>query len=380
MRGVAGPEDDLNEPFDAAKALDLLAGEDLDGDDGGAHDVSLTEAQLDALAVLPGVVGALVARDVPTKLLERDAKYKRRALAESTRLAYAQDWGRWTGWCAAYGFLPMPAGERELRLFLLELSDEGIALGTLERVFAAIRAVHAQLDRPLPTMPSVRNVIRNLRRERDSKPIAKAPLLASALLRVREVLPKTAIGVRNAAILLLGFSAALRRSEIVALEVRDLRFTAPEGVVVTLRKSKTDQEGEGREIGVPYSDNPDVCPVRALQAWLEGAEIDHGRVFRKLFSVGPGRYMVGEGGISAGLIATVVKDFAERVGLDPKEFAGHSLRAGMVTQASLDGIPIDKIMAVTGHTSPQMVMRYVRHADPFSGMGNKGLLDDKGKA
>jgi integrase len=169
---------------------------------------------------------------------------------------------------------------------------------------------------------------------------------------------------------LLGFAGAFRRSELVNLEVADLEFTR-DGLTVTLRRSKTDQDGAGRKIGVPYGSNPETGPVRTLQAWLETAGIAAGPVFRSLNRHG----QVQPAGLAGIDVARVVKKLAERAGLDPGKYAGHSLRAGHATAAAIAGASERSIMAQTGHRSVQMVRRYIRDGSLFreNSAGKLGL-------
>jgi len=168
------------------------------------------------------------------------------------------------------------------------------------------------------------------------------------------------IGARDRALILLGFAGALRRSELVGPDVEDCAF-GKDGLTVTLRRSKTDQEGQGRKIGIPYGSNPETCPVRTTQAWIEEAAITTGPLFRSLNRHGqsqPGRL----GGID---VARVVKKLALRAGLDAAKYAGHSLRAGHATGAAMAGASERSIMNQTGHRSLQMVRRYIRDGSLF---------------
>jgi site-specific recombinase XerD len=158
-------------------------------------------------------------------------------------------------------------------------------------------------------------------------------------------------GVRDRALLLLGFAGAFRRSELVALDVADLSFTA-RGVEVTIRRSKTDQEGAGRVVAIPLGSQAETCPVRSLRAWLEAAGIEAGSIFRAVNRWG----RVG-GRLADRDVACTVKRAAERAGLDPAAFSGHSLRAGLATSAALAGKSDRAIMATTGHKSRAMVDR-----------------------
>jgi integrase len=163
------------------------------------------------------------------------------------------------------------------------------------------------------------------------------------------------------ALLALGFAGAFRRSELVALDVADLEFSRA-GLIVTLRRSKTDQEGRSRRLGIPYGSSEPTCPVRSLQVWLESASILDGPVFRSLdrfHRVQPRR-------LSDKAVALVVKRRAKAVGLDPARYAGHSLRAGLATSAAAAGASERAIMSQTGHRSADMVRRYIREASLFA--------------
>ncbi len=178
------------------------------------------------------------------------------------------------------------------------------------------------------------------------------------------------IGVRDRAMVLLGFAGAFRRSELVALDVEDCTF-GKDGLTITLRRSKTDQDGAGRKVGIPYGSNPDTCPVRTIQTWLEMAGIDSGPLFRSINRHGKVR----EGRLSGIDVSRVVKKLARRAGLDPAKYGGHSLRAGHATSAAIAGATERSIMKQTGHRSVQMVRRYIRDGSLFreNSAGKLGL-------
>jgi integrase len=168
------------------------------------------------------------------------------------------------------------------------------------------------------------------------------------------------IGVRDRAMILLGFAGAFRRSELVGLNIEDCEF-GKDGLTITLRRSKTDQDGEGRKIGIPYGSNPETCPVRTVQGWMEQATITIGPLFRSITRHGrlrPGR-------LSGIDVARVVKKLAVRAGLDAAKYAGHSLRTGHATTAAIAGASERSIMNQTGHRSVQMVRRYIRDGSLF---------------
>jgi integrase len=167
------------------------------------------------------------------------------------------------------------------------------------------------------------------------------------------------IGIRDRALLLIGLAGSFRRSELVALNVDDVQVIG-DGLVVTLRRSKTDQEGEGRKVGIPYGSNPETCPVRALRAWQEASGIEAGALFRSVSRHGK----IG-GRLSGFAVAIIVKRYAGAVGLEAAGYSGHSLRAGLATAAAIRGASERSIMAQTGHKSAAMVRRYIRDGSLF---------------
>jgi integrase len=175
--------------------------------------------------------------------------------------------------------------------------------------------------------------------------------------------------LRDRALVTLGWLGAFRRSELVALDVGDVRFT-DEGLIVRLATSKTDQEGQGVEKGIPYAGNPATCPVRSLRAWLEAARLESGPLFRPVTRHG----QLGERRLSDRAVALVVKRLAARAGLEPAVFAGHSLRAGFATTAAQRGKSLDAIMRQTGHKSERVARGYIRHATLFTDNAATGLL------
>jgi integrase len=180
------------------------------------------------------------------------------------------------------------------------------------------------------------------------------------LRRMIAQLPETLIGVRDRAILLVGFAGAFRRSELVALNHDDVEFTR-DGLVISIRRSKTDQEGAGRKIGIPYGSNPATCPVRSLQDWIECGDIKEGPLFRPINRHGQiaGRRLSGEA------VAEIVKRYATKAGMNANQFAGHSLRSGLATSSAAAGASERAIMNQTGHRSVMTVRRYIRDGNLF---------------
>jgi integrase len=185
------------------------------------------------------------------------------------------------------------------------------------------------------------------------------PILREDLLAMVADLSGTK-GIRDRALLLLGFAGAFRRSELVSLDVADLEFV-DRGLFVTLRRSKTDQEGAGRKVAIPFARGP-MCPVRATKVWLEYAGITEGAIFRPLSR----HEGVSAGRLSSAAVALVIKHRTRQIGLDPTKYSGHSLRAGLITSAARLGVSVWKIKAQSGHRSEAMVSRYVRDEDLFN--------------
>ena len=283
------------------------------------------------------------------------AGYIAAAIADNTRRAYRQDLDDFQRWGGA-----IPCPPEMLAAFI---ADRAATLSphTITRRVVGISRAHTSQGLADPAKNDlVRMVLRGIRRKNGKPQRQAAPLLKQDLLAILPLMTGTK-GLRDCALILLGFAAALRRSELVALNVEDLNFVR-EGVVVHLRRSKTDQEGEGRTIGVPYG-RTSACPVKAVRAWLDAAQITTGPVFR---SVGKGGG-IGTDRLTAQSVALIVKRYAEAVGLSAPAFSGHSLRSGLVTSAAQAGVATHKIMAQTGHRSVEMVNRYVRDANLFEG-------------
>lgn len=294
--------------------------------------------------------------------------YLAAASAANTRKAYASDFGHFADWCACHTHTPLPAAPLVVAQYLAQLADAGLKASTIVRRAAAIRAAHKAAGHEPPTnSEGVRATLRGIRRTRGVRPERKKPATASALSRMIEAQPATLAGLRNRALLLLGFAAALRRSEIVDLKVNDLE-RRPRGLIVTIRRSKTDQEGRGQTIAVP--NGAKLKPVDAVEAWLAAAHIAEGPLFRSVDRHGH----VGTDVLSTWAVARIVKRAAAAAGLDPALFSGHSLRAGFVTSALADGVDPLKIMQVTRHVDPKMLAVYDRRERDFDGHAGGGFL------
>lgn len=291
-------------------------------------------------------------------ITERASALAALGIAPATRRAYASDWRAFVAWCASVGMNALPATPETVGLFLAAEADR-LALATLERRLATIATTHRAAGMRLDTRhPSIRAVLRGLRREKGIKRRQVEALSLSAVRMLVATCCNNILGIRDRALLLLGFSAALRRSELVTLEVGDLLFFQ-EGLQITVRRSKTDQNGAGQDIAISRTGTP-TCPVAAVEAWLAAVAIDSGRLFRRIDRHGH----VGEF-LSDRAVALIVKKRAGAAGLEPALFAGHSLRAGFATAAAAAGIEERDIAEVTRHRSVTVLRAYIRRGAAF---------------
>jgi site-specific recombinase XerD len=304
-----------------------------------------------------------------TATLELAADFAKASKAKATQDAYESDFRIFESWCRPRGLNPLPASAESLCAFLADQASLGKRASTLGRRLAAIRYFHCAAGFDTPTGDEkVKTVLSGIRRTIGAAPVRKKAATSDLVL---SMIPRgdSLRELRNRAILLLGFAGAFRRSELVALNVDDIEKTA-EGMLVTLRRSKTDQEGLGRRVAIPRGEI--ACPVAALRAWLDDAGITEGAIFRRVLNKRTQR--VTERRLAARNVAAIVKQGAARLGFDPSTFAGHSLRAGFVTSAVKRGANLIKITDVTGHRSLEMLKTYSRDAEAFVGHAGAGLL------
>ncbi len=289
--------------------------------------------------------------------------------ARATVHHYLIDWQQFCAWCQEQGVRAFPASPDTVILFATDLTKNGERkVSTIQRKFSAISKLHLHLGVPSPThAPIARQFLSGLRRELGVAVTRKKPVMVDDLKLIIQSLPNTLIGTRNRCILLLGFAGAFRRSELVALNTNDFE-TTKEGLVVAIRRSQTDQIGEGRVIGIPYGTG-NTCPVHAVQDWLDASKIQSGAVFRQVNRHGqilPGR-------LSGEAVALVVKQYVEQLGFDPGRFAGHSLRAGLAVSAAAHGKSERSIMKQTGHKISESVRRYINDGQLFRDNAVEGL-------
>lgn len=318
----------------------------FDGGPGAVPGLAVPETT----AALPALAEAAV----------RAREFARNARAGATLRSYANAMRDFSAWATARGLPAMPAAPETVGLYLADRAKT-LKVGTLGVRLAAISVAHRLAGHRLDTRhPAIRETLAGIRRAFGTAPTRKAALTVPQLRAMVEGLPDTNAGRRDKALLLLGFAAALRRSEAVALDAADIAF-GEAGMTVLIRKSKTDQEGEGASLGVPFGRRESTCPVRAMRRWLEAAQIAEGPVFRP---VRRGDRVVA-GRLYARGVAEIVKRAAAAIGLDPAALGGHSLRAGFLTAAAEAGAPEHAIMRQSRHKSVAVARTYIRHGSLF---------------
>ena len=296
------------------------------------------------------------------RLHEQARVFLRASKAPSTLRAYRSDWDHFTAWCEGRKASFLPAAPETVALYLVALAETHRP-STLTRRLTSIAKAHSAAGHPSPA--SLQNAIvaetlQGIRRTLGTAQPGKTALLTADLVQVLAHLPPGLAGVRDRALLLLGYTGALRRSELAASTLEDLAWVA-EGAVLNLPWSKTDQEGQGRKVAIPRGAHRATCPVTALKDWLAAAGITEGPIFREVDRHG----RVGKVAIHRDTVGAIIKRAVGRAGFAEEGFAGHSLRAGFATQAARNGASAFDIMRQTGHRSITTVSRYVRDAQIF---------------
>jgi integrase len=312
---------------------------------------------------------------LPAGLTDVDAARITAAIAaartESTRTVYAQAWSQWERWCAARGIPALPGDPLALCAYLTERAEAGKATGTLDMSCTAIRHVHRMCDVEDPVAAeAVRQVRRGLMRTYGAAPRRLArPLTVEEIRQILAGIDRsTLIGIRDAAIILLGYASALRRAEIVALTLADVEHK-PAGLLLNIRKSKMDQEGHGQLVAVAHGQHAMTDPVAALGAWGTVRGGTAGALFTRIWSS-----TVSLEPISGHVVSRMLRARAEAAGLDGTRITAHSLRAGHATAAALAGVPRDRIAAQTRHKDlTVLVNRYIRPLEALANTSSKDL-------
>ena len=279
-------------------------------------------------------------------------KNLRNSKSLNTLRAYQSDFNDFSLFCSRNGFDSMPTQPKILALYLTELSSKS-KFSTLKRRLASISILHKIKGHYIDTKhPIIMENLMGIKRVKGSNQKGKKPILISNLKQlinaIDESNEKNIRKSRDKAIILVGFSGGFRRSELVNIEIEDVEFVE-EGVKIYIKRSKTDQSGEGMIKAIPYFDNNQFCPVIALKNWLKILDKSQHKIFN----------------ISDKNVALIIKKYANLAGLDSKKYAGHSLRSGFATSTAESGAEERNIMAMTGHKSTEMVRRYIKEANLF---------------
>ncbi|MCJ2064357.1 tyrosine-type recombinase/integrase [Methylobacterium sp. J-088] len=317
------------------------------------------------------------AAKLPTEAAAIVRAYQQASKARATVRAYTSDAKVFQAWCARYGFRSLPATPEAVSGFLVAEAEAGRSASTIGRRLAAIGYAHKLAKVADPTDDEdVRATMKGIRRRVGTAPNQKAAATVDVLQMLLARTPDTLTGKRDRALLALGFAGAFRRSELVALDVADLRED-PEGLRVLVRRSKVDQEGRGFEKAIPTGRY--IQPVRLVREWLAAAAITEGPVFRPVSRSGRVRgncaQLVSQPArLTDRSVANIIKAYCTAAGLDASTFGAHSLRAGYITSAAERGADLARIMDQSGHRDPRTVVGYIRRANAFREHSGSGFL------
>jgi len=285
--------------------------------------------------------------------------------ANNTLRAYKSDFNDFSLFCVKNGFKSLPSDPKVVSLYLTYLSSKDAKMSTLKRRLVSIGVIHKLKGHYLDTKhPSIIENILGIKRRKGSIQLSKKPLLINDLKELINAIDKQKKEeikkFRDRSIILIGFSGGFRRNEIVSLDYEDLDFVT-EGLKINLRRSKTDQFGEGFKKALPYFDSSQYCPVVSLKKWIEVSKITSGPVFRR-FTKGS---RLSNNRLTDQTVALLIKEYLKLAGIDSKNYSGHSLRSGFATSAAESGAEERNIMAMTGHKSTEMVRRYIKEVNLF---------------
>ena len=285
--------------------------------------------------------------------------------ANNTVRAYNSDFTDFCLFCTQNGFKSLPSEPKIVSLYLTHLSTKDIKMATLKRRLVSIGVIHKLKGHYLDTKhPAIIENIMGIKRRKGSIQKSKKPILINSLKKIINVIDnqqrEEIKRIRDRTIILIGFSGGFRRNEIVSLNHEDLDFV-PEGLKINLRRSKTDQFGEGTLKALPYFDNSQYCPVISIQKWIKISNIVSGSLFRRFIKGSK----LSEKRLTDQTVALLIKEYLKLAGIDSKNYSGHSLRSGFATSAAESGAEERSIMAMTGHKSTEMVRRYIKEANLF---------------
>jgi len=285
--------------------------------------------------------------------------------ANNTIRAYRSDFKDFSVFCAKNSFKSFPTDSKIVALYLTYLSSKGAKISTLKRRLVSLGVIHKLKGHYLDTKhPIIIENLMGIKRKIGSFQQGKKPILINQLKSIINVIDNEKTEeikrVRDKTIILIGFSGGFRRVELVSIDHEDLEFV-PEGVKIIIRRSKTDQFGEGMIKGLPYFSNQTYCPVLHLKKWLELSNIISGPIFRK-FNKG---FNLSDNRLTDQSVALLLKSYLTEAGIENKNYSGHSLRSGFATASAESGADERSIMAMTGHKTTQMVRRYIKEANLF---------------
>ena len=285
--------------------------------------------------------------------------------ATNTVRAYKSDFNDFGLFCAKNGFKSLPTDPKVVSLYLTYLSTKAIKISTLKRRLVSIGVIHKLKGHYLDTKhPAIIENIMGIKRRKGSIQNGKKPILISYLKKIIDVIDeqkKEEIKkLRDRSLILIGFSGGFRRNEIVSLDYDDLDFV-PEGLKITVKRSKTDQFGKGSIKGLPYFDNQKYCPVVSIKNWINISKINSGSIFRRFLKGS----ILSKNRLTDQTVALLIKEYLNLAGIDSKNYSGHSLRSGFATSAAESGAEERSIMAMTGHKSTEMIRRYIKEANIF---------------
>ena len=285
--------------------------------------------------------------------------------ANNTVRAYKSDFKDFGLFCVQNGFKSLPTEPKTISLYLTYLSTKNVKMSTLKRRLVSIGVIHKLKGHYLDTKhPAIIENIMGIKRRKGSIQKSKKPILINdlkLLINVIDKQNKEEIKIlRDRSMILIGFSGGFRRNEIVSLDFDDLDFVK-EGLKINLKRSKTDQFGKGSVKALPYFDHPQYCPVVSLKKWLEISKINTGSLFRK-FTKG---LRLTDKRLTDQTVALLIKEYLQLVGIDSKDYSGHSLRSGFATAAAESGVEERTIMKMTGHKTTEMVRRYIKETNLF---------------
>ena len=298
-------------------------------------------------------------------LQEETLKNLQSSKASNTVRAYKSDFKDFGLFCVKNGFKNLPSNPNIVSLYLTHLSTKEVKLSTIKRRLVSIGVIHKMKGHYLDTKhPLIVENLMGIKRRKGTVQKGKKPILVNDLRKILKVIDEQNIQdikkLRDKSIILIGFSGGFRRNEIVSLDFEDLDFVH-EGLKITVKRSKTDQFGEGSIKGVPYFENSIYCPVTIIKRWLNISKITTGPLFRR-FSKGS---KLTSKRLTDQTVALLIKDYLNKIGIDSKNYSGHSLRSGFATSAAESGAEERSIMAMTGHKSTEMVRRYIKEANLF---------------